>query len=197
MDPIESVSELFAAHIEEVSATAVAVAEPLCDTSEIMVHALLSDHKILCAGCGPQNAVAQLFSAHLVNQFARERPGLPAIALSSDSCLLNTLCETGQYADSIARQVNTLGNRGDVLMLLAGSSTNSLTRAIAAAHDRELTVVLFHDNNQPDAAALLGRQDIEIALPTSTAARLIEANVVLINCLCELIDQYLFGGDAI
>ena len=195
MDPIEILSELFATHIEEVSATAVTVAEPVSNASEVIVHALLSDHKILCAGSGPQSAIAQLFSSHLTNQFSRERPGLPAIALSADSCLLNTLCENNQYAESIARQVNTLGNRGDILLLLAGHSTNSLTRAISAAHDRELTVILLHGSDQPDAAALLNRHDIEVSLPVSGFARLLETNVLLINCLSELIDVFLFGGE--
>ena len=196
MDPLAKIAEIFAAHIEEVSATAVAVAEPLTEASEVMVHALLSDNKILCAGSGNHNILAQLFASHLVNQFSRERPGLPAYALSADSCLLNAISEHTQYADSMARQVSTIGGQGFILFLLAGATHgDSLTRALSAGPDRDMTVVLCHGGDQADAVSLLGMQDVEISLPVVEPARLIEAQMVLVNCLCELIDSFLFGGD--
>jgi phosphoheptose isomerase len=196
MDPIVTLSNILDSHIDVVEATFGTVAEAVSEAGEAMVHALGGgqDNKILCAGSGPQSAIAQLFTSHLVNQLSFERPGLPAIALSSDNCLLNTLCENNQYADSLARQVSTLGDQGDILLLLAGTSTRSLTRAISAAHDREMTVILLHGADQSDAAALLNSHDIEIALPVTEGARLLETHVLLVNSLCELIDMYLFGG---
>jgi D-sedoheptulose 7-phosphate isomerase len=195
-DPVSIINEIFAAHIEDISSTAVALAEPLSEATEVLVHGLLSDKKILCAGGGSNNALAQIFASHLVNHFTRERPGLPAIALSADSCLLNAVSETSQYAETLARQISTLGNPGDILFLFAGSSNgDSLIRAMRAAHDRELSVVLCHGDNQADVVSLLSSQDVELGVPARSAPHLMEAYLVIINCLCELIDQFLFGGE--
>ena len=197
MDPVSIINEIFAAHIEDISSTAVALAEPLSEASEVIVHGLLSDKKILCAGGGSNSALAQIFTSHLVNHFTRERPGLPAIALSADTCLLNAVSETSQYAETIARQVSTLGNPGDTLFLLAGSSNgDSLIRAMRAAHERELTVVLCHGDNQADVVSLLNNQDVELGVPVRSTPQLMEAYLVIINCLCELIDRFLFGAES-
>lgn len=196
MDSSNTVAQNFAAHIEDISTAAVALVEPLNEASEVIVHALLSDSKILCAGAGHSNALAQIFASQLVNFFTRERPGLPAIALSSDSCLLNAVSDTGQFADSLARQVSTLGTPGDILFLMAGqSSSDSLVRALQAAHDRELTVILCHGDSNADVVSLLATPDVELGIPISSPPRLLEAYLVLINCLCHSIDLFLFGED--
>lgn len=195
-DPTSTITASFAAHMEDISSAAVALTEPLNAACEVMVHALLSDKKILCAGAGSNSALAQIFASQLVNQFTRERPGLPAIALSSDSCLLNTVSESSQYAEALARQVSTLGSPGDILFLLAGQSdADALVRALRAAHDRDVTVVLCHGHNNGDAVSLLDPRDVELGIPAGSMPRLMETYLVLINCLCQLIDVFLFGGD--
>ncbi len=197
MNSVNIVTETFAAHMEDISAAAVAVTGSLNEASEVMVHALLSDKKILCAGGGSSNALAQIFASQLVNYFTRERPGLPAIALSSDSCLLNAVSDTSQYAETLARQVSTLGNPGDILFLMAGqANSDPLIRAIRAAHDRELTVVLCHGDNHADVGSLLTPGDVELGVPVNSTPRLMETYLVLINCLCQLIDLFLFGGES-
>lgn len=196
-DPATTITASFAAHIEEISTLAVDITDALAETSEVMVHALLSDNKVLCAGSGRFSALAGIFVSQLVTHYERERPGLPAIALSADSCLLNAVSESSQYAEALARQVNTLGSPGDILFLLAGTSRNAetLVRAVRAAHERGLTVILCHGTNQVDALSLLGTQDVELAVAVANPARLMESYLMLINCLCELIDQFLFGGE--
>lgn len=197
-DPVTTITASFAAHIEEISTLAVDITDALAETSEVMVHALLSDNKVLCAGSGRFSALAGIFVSQLVTHYERERPGLPAIALSADSCLLNAVSESSQYAEALARQVNTLGSPGDILFLLAGTSRDAetLVRAVRAAHERGLTVILCHGTNQVDALSLLGTQDVELAVAVANPARLMESYLMLINCLCELIDQFLFGGEA-
>lgn len=197
-DPATTITASFASHIEDISTLAVNITDALAETSEVMVHALLSDKKVLCAGSGRFSALAAIFASQLVTHYERERPGLPAIALSADSCLLNAVSESSQYAESLARQVSTLGSPGDILFLLAGNTRDaeSLTRAVRAAHERELTVILCHGANHVDALSLLGAQDVELAVAVTNPARLMESYLMLINCLCELIDQFLFGGGA-
>lgn len=194
-DPATTITASFAAHIEDISTIAVQVTDTLAEASEVLVHALLSDNKVLCAGSGSTSALAQLFAGQLVTHFERERPGLPALALSADSCLLNAVSESTQYAESLARQVSTLGSPGDILFLLAGrGQSETLIRAVRAAHERGLTVILCHGASQVDVLPLLDVQDVDLSVPASNSARLMESYLVLINCLCELIDQFLFGG---
>jgi D-sedoheptulose 7-phosphate isomerase len=196
IDPANTITANFAAHIEDISSAAVEITTALTEAGEVVVHALLSDKKILCAGSGASNALAQIFASQLVNHFTRERPGLPAIALSADSCLVNAVSDSGQYADALARQVATLGSPGDILFLLASPSQGeSQIRAVRAAHDRDLTVIVCRGSQHAEAISLLGPQDVELALPISSAPRLMEAYLVIINCLCDLVDQFLFGGE--
>jgi D-sedoheptulose 7-phosphate isomerase len=197
-DPATTITASFAAHMEDISTLAITITDALAETSEVMVHALLSDKKVLCAGSGRFCALAGIFASQLVTHYERERPGLPAVALSADSCLLNAISDSSQYAESLARQVSTLGSPGDILFLLAGTTKDAepLVRAVRAAHEREMTVILCHGANQQDALSLLGAQDVELSMPFASPARLMESYLLLINCLCELIDQFLFGGEA-
>jgi phosphoheptose isomerase len=196
-DPATTITASFAAHIEDISTIAVHITDSLAEASEVLVHALLSDNKVLCAGSGSNSALAQIFASQLVTHFERERPGLPAFALSADSCLINAVSETSQYAESLARQVSTLGSPGDILFLMADNGqAETLIRAVRAAHERGLAVILCHGDNQIEALSLLGVQDVDLAVPVASSPRLMESYLVLINCLCELIDQFLFGGKA-
>ncbi len=196
-DPATTITASFAAHIEDISTLAVNITDALAETSEVMVHALLSDKKVLCAGSGRFSALAEIFASQLVTHYERERPGLPAVALSASGCLLNAISESSQYAESLARQVSTLGSSGDILFLLAGTARDAdiLIRAVRAAHERDLTVILCHGANPHNVLSLLGTQDVELAVPCANPARLMESYLVLLNCLCELIDQFLFGGE--
>lgn len=190
-----TIAQTFASHMEDIAGAAVALSAPLQEASQVMVHALLSDSKILCAGGGTSNALAQLLVSQLVNYFAHDRPGLPAIALSSDSCLVNSLSDSSQFAETLARQVSTLGSQGDILFLLAGQHNNdALVRALRAAHDRDMTVVLCYSDGNADVASLLGPRDVELAIPVEPGPRSMEIYLVLINCLCQLIELSLFGA---
>lgn len=198
MDHSVRVAEIFAQHMEDISATAVGANQAIAEAGEVVVHALLSDNKVLCAGSGSFHLVAQLFTSHLLNRFDRERPALPAITLSADSTLVNAISEDTQFADAIARQIGALGNAGDVLLLAAGHGRGeSLIRALRAALDREMIVVLLHgqDQHQHDLLSLLTSRDVEVAIPVDSNARLLESQLVLINVLGELVDLYLFGGE--
>lgn len=196
MDHSSHIAGIFAGHIEDVSATAVTVNESLAEAGEVIVHALLSDNKVLCAGSGTFNLVAQLFTSHLLHRFTTERPALPAIALSTDSNLIHTISDETQYADALARQVSALGAPGDILLLAASPGRGeSMIRALRAASDRDMVVVMLHGLDQTDAQSLLTSRDVEINIPVESVPRLLETQIVLTNILSELVDLYLFGGE--
>lgn len=162
--------------------------------SDVMVTSLLSGGKILTCGNGGSAGDAQHFSSELLNRFERERPSLPAIALTTDSSTVTSIANDYSYNEIFSKQIRALGNSGDVLLAIStsGNSAN-VVQAIQAAHDREMRVVALTGKDGGDMASLLQPEDIEIRVPSDVTARIQEVHLVVIHCLCDLIDWQLFG----
>ena len=170
--------------------------EPIHRAGEAMVNSLLNNGKILSCGNGGSAGDAQHFSAELLNRFEKERPGLPAIALTTDSSTLTAIANDYSYEEIFSKQVSALGQAGDVLLAIStsGNSAN-VAAAMKAAQEREMLTVVLSGNDGGTMASLLGEQDIEIRVPSRRTARIQEVHLVVIHCLCDFIDTQLFGGD--
>ncbi|MFT7470592.1 MAG: D-sedoheptulose 7-phosphate isomerase [Kiritimatiellia bacterium] len=170
--------------------------EPIHRAGEAMVNSLLNNGKILSCGNGGSAGDAQHFSAELLNRFEKERPGLPAMALTTDSSTLTAIANDYSYEEIFSKQVSALGQAGDVLLAIStsGNSAN-VAAAMKAAQEREMLTVVLSGNDGGTMAGLLGEQDIEIRVPSSRTARIQEVHLVVIHCLCDFIDTQLFGGD--
>lgn len=155
---------------------------------------LLGDGKILCCGNGGSASEAQHFSSELINRFERERPGLPAIALTTDSAALTSIANDYHFDDVFSKQIRALGHSGDLLVAYttSGNSPNIL-KAVTAAHDREMSIIAISGRDGGALAPLLTEMDIEIRVPSDSTARVQEAHLVITHCLCDLIDHQLFG----
>ena len=135
------------------------------------------------------------FSKELLNRFERERPGLPAVALTTDSSTLTSIANDYAYEDIFAKQVRALGRTGDVLLAISTSgNSENVNRAIVAAHERGMHVVALSGRDGGALAPLLAGEDVEIRVPAERTARIQEVHLVAIHCLCDLIDEFLFGG---
>ena len=169
---------------------------PIHRAGEAMVNSLLNNGKILSCGNGGSAGDAQHFSAELLNRFEKERPGLPAMALTTDSSTLTAIANDYSYEEIFSKQVNALGQAGDVLLAIStsGNSAN-VAAAMKAAQEREMLTVMLSGNDGGTMASLLGEQDIEIRVPSNRTARIQEVHLVVIHCLCDFIDSQLFGGD--
>ncbi|TAN50792.1 MAG: phosphoheptose isomerase [Methylococcaceae bacterium] len=155
---------------------------------------LLADGKLLCCGNGGSAAEAQHLSSEMLNRFERERPGLPAIALTCDTSTLTSIANDYAYEDVFAKQVSALGHAGDVLVLYTTSgNSRSILKAATAAHQRDMTVVALSGNEGGTLATLLRESDIEIRVPSQSTARVQEVHLIITHCLCDLVDQQLFG----
>ncbi|MDA0280701.1 MAG: phosphoheptose isomerase [Proteobacteria bacterium] len=170
--------------------------EPIHLAGEAMVNSLLNNGKILSCGNGGSAGDAQHFSAELLNRFEKERPGLPAMALTTDSSTLTAIANDYSYEEIFSKQVSALGQAGDVLLAIStsGNSAN-VAAAMKAAQEREMLTVVLSGNDGGTMAGLLGEQDIEIRVPSNRTARIQEVHLVVIHCLCDFIDTQLFGGD--
>jgi D-sedoheptulose 7-phosphate isomerase len=170
--------------------------EPIHRAGEAMVNSLLKNGKILSCGNGGSAGDAQHFSAELLNRFEKERPGLPAMALTTDSSTLTAIANDYSYEEIFSKQVSALGQAGDVLLAIStsGNSAN-VAAAIKAAQERKMLTLVLSGNDGGLMTGLLGNQDIEIRVPSNRTARIQEVHLVVIHCLCDFIDTQLFGGD--
>jgi D-sedoheptulose 7-phosphate isomerase len=168
------------------------LAPTIAAAAALMTRCLLEDGKILSCGNGGSAADAQHFSSELLNRFELERPGLPAVALTTDSSTLTSIANDYSYNEVFAKQVRALGQPLDVLLAIStsGNSENVL-RAIQAAHERGLKVVALTGRDGGAIAEALGADDIEIRVPAERTCRIQEVHLLAIHALCDLIDAEL------
>jgi D-sedoheptulose 7-phosphate isomerase len=172
------------------------LAEPIARAIEVMVKALLANGKILACGNGGSAADAQHFSAELLNRFERERPGLAAIALTTDTSTLTSIANDYDYEQVFSKQVSALGQPGDVLFAISTSgNSKNVTRALAAAHEREMRVVALTGRGGGEMGKLLAPEDVHICVPHSQTARIQEVHLLTLHCLCDGIDCMLLGTE--
>ena len=161
-----------------------------------MSQALVDDGTIMSCGNGGSAADSQHFSSELLNRFEMERPGLPAIALTTDSSTLTSVANDYAYDEIFAKQVSALGRANDVLLAISTSgNSDNVNRAIAAAHDRGMQVVALSGRDGGRMAGLLSDDDVEIRVPAERTARIQEIHLVVIHCLCDLIDTAILGQE--
>ena len=159
-----------------------------------MIQALLTDRKILVCGNGGSAAEAQHFSAELLNRFERERPGLPAIALTTDTSTITAIGNDYHFDDIFSKQLRALGQSGDVLLgITTSGNSRNVIRAIEAAHERGIGCVALNGREGGEITGLLTGQDVNICVPGSSTARIQEVHGIVIHCLCDLIDYQLLG----
>jgi len=193
---INRIRQMFVDSMEAKMASAEVLPELIETAGQRMVEALLNGGKILTCGNGGSAGDAQHFSSELLNRFERERPALPAIALTTDSSTLTSIANDYSYNEVFSKQIRALGNPGDVLLAVStsGNSAN-VVQAIQAAHDKGLAVVVLTGKDGGKMAPLYTGGDVEIRVPSESTARIQEVHLVVIHALCDFIDQQLFGGD--
>jgi len=185
-------------HFEEslaVKQSSIRLVPVITEASALMARCILSDRKILSCGNGGSAGDAQHFSSELLNRFERERPGLPAMALTTDSSTLTSIANDYSFEEIFSKQVRALAQPGDVLLAIStsGNSAN-VVRAIAAAHERGACVVALTGRDGGRIAAALATGDIEIRVPAMRTARIQEVHLLVIHCLCDLIDRQVLGS---
>ena len=167
----------------------------IVEAGQTLTECLLNDGKVLSCGNGGSASDAQHFSGEMLGRFEMERPGLPAVALTTDSSALTAIANDYQYADIFAKQVRALGQAGDVLLAIStsGNSENVL-RAVTTAHERNLRVIALTGHDGGILAQNLNAQDIEIRVPAQRTCRIQEVHILVIHSLCALVDVELLGG---
>ena len=174
-----------------------ALAEPIRQAAERMVHCLMNEGKILACGNGGSAADSQHFAAELLNRFEKERPPLAAVALTTDTSTLTSIANDYAYDQVFAKQVRALGQPNDVLLAISTSGNSpNVVEAIRAAHEREVRVVALTGKGGGAMAPLLNDADVHICVPSDRTSRTQEVHLLTLHCLCDGIDCMLLGEDA-
>ncbi len=194
MNAIDRVKNNFRESIEVKTESIEVLAPLIADAANMMADALLEEHKILSCGNGGSAADAQHFSAEMLNRFEMERPGLPAIALTTDSSTLTSIANDYQFAEIYSKQIRALGQPGDVLLAISTSGdSHNIVHATDAAHERDIKVIALTGREGGQIADLVNEGDIEIRVPSWSTARIQEVHIMIIHSFCDLIDHRLLG----
>ncbi len=174
--------------------SAEALAKPIAEAAQAIVAALTGGGKLLVAGIGPAGALASLFAARMVGRFERERPGLAVLALNADAVVQSQLASGPTGDTALSRQVATIGQPGDLLLLLQAEGEPAAALAAAkAAHVNEMAVIAFVGRSAGALGTELGETDALVPVAHDRPARVLELHLIMLHCLCDAIDLQLLG----
>lgn len=189
------VTRLFNDSIATKQAALNTLVAPIVVAGRLMAAALKNGNKIMSCGNGGSAADSQHFSAELLNRFERERAPLAGIALTTDTSTLTSISNDYEYIEVFSKQVRALGQNGDVLLAISTSGNSpNVIRAMEVAREKGVHVVALTGRDGGKMASLLKSPDVEIRVPAMVTARIQEVHLLALHCLCDLIDEQLFGN---
>ena len=166
----------------------------LAAAAQAVIASLKADGKVLFAGNGGSAADAQHMAGEFVSRFMFDRPGLAALALTTDTSILTAIGNDYGYEKLFERQVQALGRKGDVLVVYStsGKSPNIL-RALEAARAKGLVTIGFTGNRGGPMHALC---DHVLATPSAETPKIQEGHLVMGHILCGLVERTMFTPPA-
>jgi D-sedoheptulose 7-phosphate isomerase len=152
-----------------------------------MLEAIKAGHKLLLFGNGGSASDAQHMSAELVGRFQRERAAIAAIALTTDTSILTSIANDYSFKQVFARQIEALGQAGDVAfgMSTSGESLN-VVHALNAAKAKGLKTIAMTGR---DGGSVGRAADLHVNVPDQSIARVQEVHRTLIHVMCEVIEE--------
>lgn len=167
--------------------------DPIVRAVEAIAGGLAAGQALLVFGNGGSAADAQHWAGELVSRFYFDRPGLPAIALTTDTSILTAIGNDYGYDYVFARQIEALAHAGDVFFAISTSgNSKNILRAIEAARARGVKTVGFTGQS---GGAMAEQCDLCFKVPASETPRIQEGHEFLGHLLCGLIEHEMFGQD--
>jgi D-sedoheptulose 7-phosphate isomerase len=173
-------------------AAADVLSKPIADAVDALMGCITAGGKLMVCGNGGSASDAQHFAAEFVGRFERERPGLAALALTTDTAILTAIGNDYDFNAIFSKQVQALGTPGDVLIAIStsGNSANVLA-AVEAAHAKDMTVVALTGRAGGKLGTLLMDTDVHICVPHDRTARIQEMHILIGHAFCEALEQEL------
>ena len=161
---------------------------------EALAAALRKGRKVLACGNGGSAADSQHFAAEIVGRFERERPGMPAIALTVDTSAITAIANDYDWDSVFSKQVEALGQEGDVLLAISTSgNSKNVVKAVAAAQSKNMTVIALTGRDGGAMGRMLRPHDHHLNVAHPRTMRVQEIHLLAVHCLCEVVDNVIFG----
>jgi len=165
--------------------------EDIEKASRTIIKAFRTNHKLLVAGNGGSAADAQHIAAEFVNKFNFDRPGLPALALTTDTSILTSVGNDSSFLRVFARQVSALGSEGDVFIAISTSGNSSnLVEALSEARKKKIVTVGI---TGATGGTMKDLCDICLMVPSQDTPRIQEAQILIEHVICSVVEEELFG----
>lgn len=168
-------------------------AEGVLEAGNLLVETFRSKRKLLVFGNGGSAADAQHFAAELVNRFRYDRPGLPAIALTTDSSILTSVGNDTDFESLFSRQIEALGVKGDVACAISTSGNSpNVIKGVEAASAAGLKTLGLAGRGGGKLAPLV---DLCLTVPHRETSRIQEVHAMLIHFFCQIVEDTLYPRD--
>ncbi len=163
----------------------------IAEAAEIVIETFRAGGKLLAFGNGGSAADAQHLAAELAGRFEKERPGLPALALTTNSSDVTAIGNDYGFGQVFVRLVEAHGRQGDVAVAISTSGrSENVNAAVSAAKQRGMRTIGLVGKG---GGKLAGLVDVAIVVPSDSTPRIQESHIAVIHVFCELVDAELFA----
>jgi D-sedoheptulose 7-phosphate isomerase len=165
----------------------------IVEMAMLLTDTFRSGGKLMVMGNGGSAADSQHFAAEIVSRFRMERPGLPAIALSTDTSILTAIGNDYGFDVVFRRQVEALATPGDMVVGIStsGNSTN-VKMALELAREKGCRTIALLGR---DGGSIKGVSDLALVVPSNDTPRIQEGHIAIIHIVCDLVEKGMFGEE--
>ncbi len=165
-------------------------AEIIAEASKLIADAFNDGKKLIIFGNGGSAADSSHIAAEFVNRFKKERPGLPAIALTTDMAVITSIANDYDFSEIFARQLKSLAQEGDVVLAISTSgNSGNVLKAMDVAKRRKLRTIVFTGAKGEKFAS---RAEYAFLVPSESTPRIQETHITLGHVLCQMVEEILF-----
>lgn len=165
--------------------------ETLDQMARVLLSALKAGKKVLLCGNGGSAADAQHFAAEFIGRFEKERRSLPALALTTDTSALTAIANDYSYDCIFSRQVEGLGNEGDVLIAISTSgNSRNILEAIQSARTKKMHVLALTGK---DGGKLKDLADLTFIVKSDKTSHIQEVHIFTLHAIAEAVEKTFFG----
>jgi D-sedoheptulose 7-phosphate isomerase len=170
-----------------------AIHAAVVEAGRITADSMKSGHKLMVCGNGGSAADAQHLVAEFVSRLTVDRPALRAIALTTDTSILTAIGNDYSYDNVFERQIEALGQPGDVLLAISTSgNSKNCVKALKLAKTMGIATVAYTGNNGGAMSALA---TINVIIPSDTTMNIQESHLALEHIFCMVVERFYFGED--
>ncbi len=193
MDIKQLIKQNFEQSIQTKQQVQAELEQPLADAVGLIVTAFKNGKKLLICGNGGSAADAQHLAAEFTGRFEIERTPLPAIALTTDTSALTAIGNDYGYDVVFSKQVEALGQAGDVLYAISTSgNSGNVIKAIEVAHAKGMQVIGVLGRDGGKIAQMLKAGDVNLCVSVNRTARVQEVHLLMLHTICDAVDTVMF-----